>query len=128
MIIGIAGVLILGAAQQPSPLAQTKAGQWELEGVPGAKSPVRQCVSEMLALARFEHRGKNCTSRTISTTVSSIVIEYDCGGAGFGRSQLDVLTPRSLRISTQGISDSLPFNYVLQARRLGDCSTTATSH
>jgi hypothetical protein len=26
-----------------------------------------------------------------------------------------------LRISTQGISGGLPFNYVLQARRIGDC-------
>ena len=36
-----------------------------------------------------------------------------------------MLTPRSLRIETQGISDSLPFNYVLQARRVGDCAKSA---
>ncbi|MFL6743798.1 MAG: DUF3617 domain-containing protein, partial [Sphingomicrobium sp.] len=97
-------------------------------GVPGAKSPPRQCVSDVLALARYEHRGKNCSSKTISQSASSVVVEYSCGGAGFGHSKLDVITPRSLRIETQGVSDNLPFSYVLQAHRLGDCSTTAVSH
>jgi hypothetical protein len=54
-------------------------------------------------------------------------VQYTCGAAGFGRTQIDVLTPRSLRISTQGISDGLPFNYVMQARRMGDCTKSASS-
>jgi hypothetical protein len=33
-----------------------------------------------------------------------------------------LITPRSIRIETQGISGDLPFNYVLQARRVGDCA------
>jgi hypothetical protein len=37
-----------------------------------------------------------------------------------------VLTPRSLRIATQGISGGLPFNYVLQARRVDDCAKSAS--
>ena len=127
-ILGSAAALALIAAAQPSPLAQTKPGEWELSGVPGASKPVRECVSDMLALARHEHRGKACAGQVISQTGSSVVVEYKCGGAGFGHSQLDVLTPRSLRISTQGISDGLPFNYVLQAHRLGDCASTAASH
>jgi hypothetical protein len=57
----------------------------------------------------------------------STSIEYACGGAGFGHSEVEVLTPRSLRISTQGISAGLPFNYVLQARRIDDCQKTAST-
>ena len=38
------------------------------------------------------------------------------------QSKIDVLTPRSIRIETQGIADDLPFNYVIQARRVGECS------
>lgn len=125
--LGSAAALALTAAQAPSPLAEVKPGQWELSGVPGARAPVGQCVSDLLALARFEHRGKNCSSHIISESGSSVLVEYGCGSAGFGRSQIDVVTPRSLRISTQGISDSLPFNYVLQARRIGDC-TPGASH
>jgi hypothetical protein len=48
-------------------------------------------------------------------------IHYTCGEGAFGQSTVELLTPRSLRIETQGISDNAPFHYVLQARRLGNC-------
>ena len=121
------GLLLLTAAQQPSALAGASPGEWELAGVPGAKAPVRQCVSDLAVLAQFEHRSHRCTSSVLSDHGNSTIIQYNCGAAGFGRTQIDVLTPRSLRISTQGISDSLPFNYVLQARRMGDCAKSASS-
>ena len=74
-------------------------------------------------LARFEHRGRNCSAKTIRQAGTMSVIEYVCGPAGFGHSEVNVITPRSLRIETQGISEGLPFNYVLQARRIADCGT-----
>lgn len=120
LVAGV-GVLTLAAAAQPSALAQSQAGLWEISGVPGTKTPLRQCVADIASLARFEHRGKNCSPKVISSHPDSIVIEYSCGTAGFGRSQVDVITPRSLRIDTQGISAGLPFSYVLQARRIDDC-------
>ena len=124
----IAAVLTLGAAQ-PLPLGQAQAGLWEISGAPGAKAPLRQCVSNVAALAEFEHRGKVCSPKVISSSANSMVIQYSCGNAGFGRSQVDVITPRSLRIDTQGISGGLPFSYVLQARRIDDCpSHTALRH
>lgn len=119
--------LVLTAAQQPPALGMTSPGEWELAGVPGAKAPVRECVTDLMMLAQFEHRSHHCTSSVLSDHGNSTVIQYNCGAAGFGRTQIDVLTPRSLRISTQGISDSLPFNYVLQARRMGDCTKSASS-
>ena len=133
MILAAAGVVAmvaLSAAQRPSPLAQASAGLWEISGGQSAKTPVRQCLGDLTVLAQFEHRGRNCSSRVISSSPSSTVIEYRCGGAGFGRSRIDAITPRNLRIDTQGISGNLPFSYVLQARRLGDCParTSASAH
>ena len=127
---GLAAALALTAAQQPAALAQAKPGLWEIAGLPGAKAAPQECVADVLALARFEHRKGNCSSKVIRDGSSSTIIEYSCAGGGFGRSQIDVLTPRSLRISTQGISEGLPFNYVLQARRVGDCgkSVSASRH
>jgi hypothetical protein len=115
------------AAAQPSALAQVSGGLWEVRGVPGASGPLRQCVTDVLALAQFEHRGRNCTRRVTSDARSSTVIDYSCGAAGFGHSDISVITPRALRIATQGISDQLPFNYVIQAHRLGDCTKTPAS-
>jgi len=118
------------AAAQPSALAMVSGGLWEVRGVPGASGPLRQCVADVLALAQFEHRGRNCSRNVIDDKPGAAVIHYSCGSADFGESHIDVITPRSLRISTQGISDSLPFNYVLQARRVGDCvkNPSATRH
>lgn len=122
---GAAAALALIAASHPSALSQTQAGVWEISGAPGTRSPIRQCVGEVAALARFEHRSNICTAKVLKDAPSSTIISYSCGAAGFGQSEIDVITPRSLRISTQGISDGLPFNYVLQARRVDDCPKNA---
>ena len=123
--VAVAGALgaslALMGAQQPSALAHTQAGLWEITGSPGAKAPVRQCLANVASLAQFEHRGRTCKLNIIKDGASSTLFEYSCGAAGFGRSLVDVVTPRSLRVDTQGISNQLPFSYVLQARRVGDC-------
>lgn len=118
---GAGAMVVLAGAQRPAALAQTQGGMWEISGVPGSKAPARQCVADPTALAQFEHRGRFCTRIVISDNPPSTVIHYTCPGAGFGRSKMTLITPRSIRIETQGISDSLPFNYVIQARRVGDC-------
>ena len=128
--IGISAALTLAATRPPSALVQAQPGIWEISGAPGVKVPLRQCVADIASLARFEHRSKICTAKILKDDGTSTSFEYSCGGAGFGNSQIDVITPRSLRISTQGISDGLPFNYVLQARRVDDCPKNpgATRH
>jgi hypothetical protein len=115
----------LSAAVAPSVFTEAQPGMWEISGAPGAKVPVRSCVADIAALARFEHRASNCTARVISASASSANVDYSCGGSEFGHSEVELLTPRSLRISTQGISGGLPFNYVLQARRIDDCPKSA---
>ena len=124
---GAAIVAAALAAAAPRPMALSKAapGQWEIAGLPGSKMPARQCVGDPISLSQFEHRSQTCSRTIISDSASSTVVEYNCKAAGFGRTKLTLLTPRSLRIETQGISEGLPFNYVLQARRLGDCTTAA---
>lgn len=114
-------LIALAAAKSPNALAPTRPGIWELSGVPGSSQPVRRCVGDTSALAQFEHRGRNCTRIVISDSGASAEIHYTCAGGGFGQSRMTVITPRSLRIETQGISNNQPFNYVLQARRVGDC-------
>ena len=123
---GLSAALTLIAAGQPSALAQAQPGLWEITGAPGSSTPQRQCIADLATLARYEHRASSCTANVLRNTGNSTAIDYTCGGAGFGHSEIDVITPRSLRISTQGISGGLPFNYVLQARRVDDCPKTAT--
>ena len=109
------------AAPKPAALAQAVPGLWEISGYPGAKTPARECLGNLEVLAQYEHRHLNCVASLVSDHAPASVIQYSCPGGGFGRTTLTMITPRSLRIETQGISDNLPFNYVLQARRVGDC-------
>ena len=114
--------LALGGAKGPSALAEVKAGMWELDGLPGTHAPARVCIGDVQQLTRYEHRARSCQGKAISDNGRSTVIEYSCGGSDFGRTKIDVITPRNLKINTQGISDSLPFNYTLNAHRVGDCA------
>ena len=120
-----ASAFALVAADRPPTFADVQPGVWEILGALPAKTPVRQCFADVVALARFEHRGKPCSAKVLKSAGGSAAVEYSCAAAGFGHSEIDILTPRSLRISTQGISGGLPFNYVLQARRVGDCEKIA---
>ena len=86
-----------------------------------AKLPIRQCVTDMVSLARFEHRARTCTATVVKDDGTTAAIDYSCGGAGFGHSQIDVLTPPIASDQHAGHLGGLPFNYVLQARRIDDC-------
>lgn len=121
-IIAASAALALSptAAQRPPPLSQVEGGVWEIDRLgPGVRP--RVCVTDPMWFASYEHRGKTCTRVVISDGPKGTLIHYTCAAGGFGRSKVDVLTPRSLRIETQGISDGLPFNYVLHARRVSQC-------
>ena len=125
-VAGATGAIVaLGAAQRPAALASTAGGIWEVSGAPGPKAPAKLCVADPAYLAQFEHRGRQCTRVVVSDSSPSTVIRYTCVAGGFGQSKMTLITPRSIRIETQGISDGLPFNYVVQARRVGDCPALA---
>jgi hypothetical protein len=122
----LAGAAVM-AAPRPSAFAQAAPGMWEISGYPGSKAPARECVGNLALLAQYEHRRLNCSSSVVSDHAPSSVVQYTCPGGGFGRSTITMITPRSLRIETQGISDNLPFNYTLQARRVGDCPSQSAA-
>ena len=120
---GLAGVSA-GAAivtQAAGALAGVAGGQWELDGLPGHKSAVKQCVARPTDLATVEHKGAKCATTILGDQGSSVKLSYQCGAAGFGQATIKVITPRSLRIEVQGISDGAPYGYVLQAHHAGPC-------
>lgn len=128
LVRGLAGLcgagvvlLALAAASTPAVLTQAQRGLWELDGVPGRSGPQRLCIADTAVLARFEHRSGNCMQTVLRDQERTAAVQYTCSGGGFGQTSLSLITPRSLRIETQGISSNAPFHYVLQARRVGEC-------
>jgi hypothetical protein len=118
---GAGGLLLLAAARPPGGITLASPGLWEITGIPNAETASRQCLANTAALARLEHRDQKCTETVLSQTEKMTLIDYKCINGGYGQTKITVLTPRSLRIETQGISANLPFNYKIQARRIGDC-------
>ena len=123
--IGLVGILGLSAslvaATVPRALAPAMGGLWEVSRSASGHNPTRICVASPDLLAQFEHRQQRCTRNVISDRGTETLISYNCAGGGFGQSKMTLITPRSLRIDTQGISDNLPFHYQLYARRVADC-------
>ncbi|MBA2772236.1 MAG: hypothetical protein M3438_06470 [Pseudomonadota bacterium] len=112
--------LALAGASSPSVLSQISGGLWEISGQRGAP-PTRLCIPQPPLLAQVEHRSAKCTQTVLRNDPASALIEYSCPGGGFGHSKITMLTPRSVRIETQGIADYAPFGYVVKARRIGNC-------
>jgi hypothetical protein len=112
---------VLTAASRPALLGQTRGGLWEVSRLPSRGMARRMCIADPALLARFEHRNRSCTQTVIRDDASQAEVHYSCQGGAFGQTSLSLLTPRSLRIETQGISGDSPFHYVLHARRVGEC-------
>lgn len=116
-------MLILGgvalSAAGPSALSKAQGGLWEVAR--SGSAPVRVCVANPAALAQFEHRSAKCTRTVLRDSGTTARIHYQCASGNFGQSDLTLVTPRSLRVETQGISGDGPFKYTFQARRVGDC-------
>ena len=119
MIAAVVTAPMLVASGAPSLFSQAQPGLWQIErqGAPR----VRLCLADVSTLAQFEHRRASCSRTVIRDSGAAATIRYSCSGGGFGVTSFSLLTPRSVRIETQGISANAPFNYVLQARRVGDC-------
>ena len=119
-VAGAALVLLgLTAAVRPTVFMQTTGGLWEVRRGNGARQSL--CVPDPLALAQYEHLRANCARDIVRDQQRRAEIHYTCAGGAFGQSTVDLITPRALRIETQGISGNAPFHYVLQARRVGNC-------
>ena len=111
--------LALGAATLPPVIAHSS-GLWEVSRSATGARPTKICAPAAL-FTQWEQRQSRCTRTVMSSSPVDAVVTYTCRGGDFGRSNVRVITPRTLRIETQGISQGFPFNYTLHARRVGNC-------
>lgn len=116
-----AAATALVAAGLPRALAGAAGGLWEVGRSADGKGAERLCLPDPSMLAQWEHRAARCTRIVISDQGTHAKFHYTCINGGFGDSEMTLLTPRTLRVNTQGISDNYPFGYTLHARRVGDC-------
>ncbi len=112
-------IAVVAVAASASLFGTAEPGLWEISKT--GTQPVKLCVANTAMLAQFEHRNSRCSRTVIRDSGSAATVHYSCPGGDFGQSDLRLVTPRSLSIETQGISQNAPFKYTIQARRLGNC-------
>ena len=96
-------------------------GDWELK-LRGEKGEVRHvCVGDPRLLLQVRHGVGSCSRFVVTDEDKHAVVTYDCAGAGNGRTDLRVETPRLVQIQSQGIADSAPFSLTMEGRRVGSC-------
>lgn len=110
--------MLLGGASLPRAMAGP--GEWEIGKNASARGE-RVCLPDPAMLMQWEHRGMPCTRTILNATVDRAEVQYTCPRGDFGTSRVQVITPRSVKVSTQGIKDGLPFGYTVHARRVGNC-------
>ena len=113
------GMLVAAAAPQQSLFLKAEPGLWEISRKGSA--PVKLCVVNPAVFAQYEHRTTNCSRSIIRDSGVMATVSYTCPGGNFGQSEVSLLTPRSIRVETQGIAANAPFSYTFQARRVGNC-------
>ena len=112
-------VALVGASLPP---AMVGPGEWEIADTASVRGQKR-CIMDPGLLMQWEHRQRQCSRTVTNSSLDRAEVSYTCAGGGFGTSRVEVLTPRSVKVNTQGIADGLPFAYVLHARRIGPCTT-----
>ncbi len=119
-LVFVAATSVVGASR-PQVIAPASGGIWQISRSARGAPEQQLCLADPIMLGQYEHRGGRCSRVILSNLGNKTVINYTCTDGGFGRSEITLLTPRTMRVATQGISGGGPFNYVLHARRTGSC-------
>lgn len=101
-------------------------GLWQLQG--GGQPPRKICLGDVAPLVQLRHADATCSRLVIADEHGGATVHYSCPGAGWGRTTLKVVTPRSVTIDTQGIADNAPFAFTADARRTGECTAGKGPH
>ena len=119
--LGIGALCLVATVPAIQSPRTAKPGLWDVSHSATGAGAERVCLADPMILTQWEHRGGACTRVVLSEAGSEAKVQYTCTGGGFGQSVITLLTPRSLHVDTQGISNGMPFSYTLHARRAGDC-------
>lgn len=109
-------------APQTSVLTTIEPGQWQLHDTDD-DSRRNLCVRDPRVLLQLGHADTaQCSRFVVSQSPRELTIHYTCPGAGHGRTTIGLVTPRSIKLETQGVAGGLPFQQNYAGRRTGVCS------
>lgn len=120
--IALLAAVPVAASAALLPPALQGGGRWEVGRTATFAGAEQVCLLDSAALAQWEHRRGQCRRQILESGPRRTRVSYQCADGGFGTSIIETITPRSVRIQTQGIANGYPFSYVIHARRTGNCA------
>lgn len=96
-------------------------GLWEISQDATGRGGRKGCIRDVVLLATYAHAGDRCLRTYLTNKPRHLILELDCGRGDFARSHVTVITPRSLKIESQGFHKGEPYNNAIYARRVGEC-------
>lgn len=112
----------LGQRQPLAMLDRIEGGRWELRTRDMRAAAESICLQDGRRLIQLRHPSSTCQRLIVSDHPGEVVVQYTCRGRGYGRTHIRLETGRLVQIESQGIADGLPFDFVAEARRVGDCA------
>lgn len=117
----LAGASAEGQKRPLDMLDQLIPGSWQLREHGTGTSNVNLCVRSGRQLIQFRHPGQACKSVVVQDSPDEVVVQYTCGGQGYGRTHIRRETNALIQLDTQGIVGGQPFDYAGEGRRTGLC-------
>jgi len=105
-------------------LSSLDRGMWELRtssAGPSRAAKSRVCVRQNTRLVQIQHGDAPCTHRVLSEKNNRVTVSYSCRGLGQGTTVIRKETDGLVQINSQGIRGGAPFNFTVEARRIGGC-------
>jgi hypothetical protein len=102
-------------------LERVEAGEWEIRDRSSKLPSERRCIGHGRKFIQLRHAQITCRQYVVEDTAKVVTVNYSCPGKGFGLTRIRLENARLAQIETQGVANGLPFDFVAEVRRLGDC-------
>lgn len=119
----VLGMLVAPASARAPELAMLDglaAGSWDIH-IRGENSHSNVCVRTGRELIQIRHKQASCSRAVVEDQANRVTVEYNCAGAGYGRTTIRRESAQLVQIDSQGIQGGLPFHFDAEARRIGSC-------
>lgn len=105
----------------PADLGALLKGRWQITEA-GSKTSTTQCIRDSHQFFQIMHPSLICSQRLLMHSGKRTSLRYDCPGEGWGHTVVTMESPKLVRISTQGISEGVPFDMKIEARYQDACA------
>ncbi len=117
------GMLVAPASARAPELAMLDGlapGSWDVH-IRSENSHNNVCVRTGRELIQIRHKQASCSRAVVEDQANRVTVEYNCAGAGYGRTTIRRESAQLVQIDSQGIQGGLPFHFDAEARRVGSC-------